>query len=87
MKLMSRSGQPCRYIRGTASGQLPDKIQELVEDGCAYTLGHDPLVAEIAAHALDKLNLLIRRQAIDSRLNHRPKLDLVHSNESVVVDV
>lgn len=48
---------------------------------------HNALVAQIAAHALDELNLLVGAKSGDRQFQHVAHASLVHGNESVVVHV
>lgn len=52
-----------------------------------YLLGNDALIAEVAGHALDELDLLVRAEAGDGRLEHGSEVHLVESDEGVIVHV
>lgn len=66
------------------AGQL--RVQEEWKQG-TYAFRHGPLVAKVARHALDQLDLLIRSQTVDGRLHDRAKVSLVHGDEGVVVNI
>lgn len=52
-----------------------------------YRLGHNALVAEIAAHALDQLDLLLGVEARNGRLQDAAQRDLVDLDKGVEVHV
>ncbi len=52
-----------------------------------HLLGHNALESQVAAHALDQLNLVLGAKLRNGRLEDGAEVDLVHGNKCVVVHV
>jgi hypothetical protein len=61
--------------------------EEEAANGLTYLGTPNALVCQMPSHPSDKLNLVLGAQPGDSRLQHIPKIDVVDSNERVIVHV